>query len=293
MTTTVVQTQGMSEPQPPSVHRRILSSEARRLRAESGETQEQVAAACEFKPASLSRWEKCTSPMKPNVVRTLFTHYGVTGERLEEMVNLAKLSERKRGDGGPRVMPKWFEEFAILERDASRIYELALNTVPGLLQTERYARGVLRAGKLGNDVDDHVKTRMLRKESFGKAEPLELWAIIHEGALGRVVGGREVMAEQLAYLVEMAETTPVTIQIIPNAYGAHMVMNTSFQLLRFNVAPDFGLVYLEHHGGAFYFDAPAAVNQYKDSLDHLIKHALPEDQSVQLIKQVAKDLYSS
>jgi hypothetical protein len=100
------------------------------------------------------------------------------------------------------------------------------------------------------------------------------------------------MAEQLAFLVEMAETTPVTIQVIPNSIGAHMVMGTSFQLLRFKIAPDFGLVYLEHHGGAFYVDATAAVDRYNDALDHLKKQALDEDQSVALIKQVAKDLYS-
>lgn len=281
----------MSRRRPPSVHRRILASEARRLRALSGETQQEVEQACKFKPNSLSRWESCDSPMRPLVVEKLFGHYGVDAAKLGDLVKIAELGDQSRGDA-PGVMPEWFREFSILERDASKIYELALNVIPGLLQTERYARGVLRAGKLGADVEEHVTSRMARKEVFNGEDPLQLWAFIHEGALGRVVGSREAMTEQLDYLVETAETTPVTIQVIPNSLGAHMVMGTSFQLLRFKIAPDFGLVYLEHHGGAFYVDATAAVDRYNEAREHLMKQALDEDQSVALIKKVAKDLYS-
>jgi hypothetical protein len=142
------------------------------------------------------------------------------------------------------------------------------------------------------DVEEHVVARDARKAVFERDEPLKFWTFLHEAVLHRAIGGDRVMAAQLDYLIDVADSPHVTLQVIPNAYGAHAGMITSFQLLRFSVAPQFGLVYLKQLGGAFYYDSPADVELYDSTVRHIIKATLPEEQSVQLIKKIKKEHYT-
>lgn len=290
----VIHTQAMSSTHSrPTVLRRIVGAELRRLRAETGESQSEVEKAVKLNRYALSRYEKGQSSMQAVVADAVFRHYGVTGTRLDNLIELANQS-RKRGwlQDIDVAVPSWFEDFVILERSASEIYELALSAIPGVLQEESYARAMLQGGALGKDVDQAVATRMDRAAHLAVSET-KFWAIIRESALDCAVGGRTVMAAQLEHLIAQAESPNVTIQVIPNEYGAHMSMTTAFSLMRFRQwSPRYGIVYSEKLGGAIYDDDAAEVEVHDNVYRHLIKVALPEDQSVRLIRQTIKDKYS-
>lgn len=275
----------------PTVRRRILASELRRLRAAVGLTQQQAEEAVGLGRASLSRYESCTSSIALPAAKALLTLYGVEGDRLEALLDLAK-GARIRGwlKGFKGVVPIWFEDLVALERDASAIQELTLRVMPGVMQTERYARAVLRAGILGMDVEAQVRARLSRATILDGEKPPEYWVVVCESVLDCLVGGEDVMREQLQHLAELAQRPRITIQVLPNRQGAHPSMGAPFTLLDFDLAPDFSVVYLDYLTGSLYRDEPHEVEQYRRAYRHLIKAALPEDQSLQLITSRAKDL---
>ena len=188
------------------------------------------------------------------------------------------------------MVPEWFEDLVALEGDASAIQELALHYVPGLLQTEDYARAILQAGILGLDVEGLVKARLARASILDRVPPPEYWVVLCESAVDCLVGGREVMHEQLKHLAAMAQRPHITVQVLPNSHGAHPSMTTPFVLLNFDLAPNFSVVYFDYLTGSLYRDEPHEVDQYHRAYRHLIKAALPEDQSYRLIASRLRDL---
>ncbi|HEX6514927.1 MAG TPA: helix-turn-helix transcriptional regulator [Nocardioidaceae bacterium] len=276
----------------PSVQRRILASELRRLRLTHGMTQAEAGAASHLSHDAISRYEGGGSTPGVNDVRQLLTTYGVQGDRLDELLDLARQARRRgrlRGVQGTVWPP--LENLIALERDASSIQELALVAVPGVLQTERYSRAVLAAGDLGADVDQHVKARMARAAAmFDRAEPPRYWVVMRESVLDSAVGGAEVMAEQLDHLAAMAHQRHITVQVIPNSHGAHPSMSGWFSLMRFDIAPEFGVVYTDYLTGSVYRDEPDEVARYADAFERLVAAALPAAQSVEMITR-ARDAY--
>jgi transcriptional regulator with XRE-family HTH domain len=279
----------------PSVRRRIIASELKRLRAESGLTREAVEQAVELRRNALYRYESGESAMQVPVARAIFGFYGVEDEQLKTMVDLVRGSRErgwlKKGQEHGGSVPPWFADFVALERDASEIYELALNIVPGRLQTEGYARAVLQAGVLGANVEEQLSARMARTSRVDAPHAPRYWAIVAEGVLHRVVGGEAVMLDQLQYLLEVSTRPDVTLQILPNGNGAHPSMGSSFVMFRFEVAPQFGVVYTEYLTGSLYRDEPTELGAYDSAYRHLIKSALPEVQSVSLIAKTLKERY--
>jgi hypothetical protein len=231
--------------------------------------------------------------MAPNTARRLFEHFGVEASRVNDLVAIAKSARQKgivqRQTDELSDVPEWFNLFVMLEQEASQMSSLELTLIPGLLQTRKYMEAVLRAGQYGADVDKLAETRIGRQGLLVEDEPLELWAIIHEGALRRVVGSKDVMREQLDHLVTMAARKNVTVQVIPNDFGAHVSMEAGFALMEFRFAPEFMVVYTEHLDEARYREDPPDVKRYVQAYRHLIKAALPEEQSVQLIQKVREE----
>lgn len=274
----------------PTVRRRIFASELRRLRAAASLTQQQAEEAIGLGRASLSRYESCTSSPSVPVAKALLELFGVERTKLDALLDLVK-GARARGwlKGFKGVVPTWFEDLVALERDASTIQELALHAIPGIMQTERYARAVLQAGILGLDVEGVVKARLARAEILRQEKPPEYWVVLCESALDCVVGGPDVMREQLEHLAELAQHPHITIQVLPNSHGAHPSMTSPFIMLDFEIAPDFGVVYLDYLTGSLYRDEPHEVERYRRAYRHLIKSALPEGQSLQLITARAKE----
>ena len=281
----------MSTYQGPTVRRRIVASELRRLRGEGGHKQQDVAKAVGIAPNALSRYEGCVSSMQVPVAENLFRFYGIDGEQLDALLELVRGS-RKRGwlKGFAGVVPEWFEGLIALERDASKVHELAIRVVPGLLQTKAYATAILSAGSRADRLHDHLNIRMNRAELLTKESPPEYWAIICESALHCQVGGPTVMAEQLEHLHAISRLDNVTIQILPNELGAHRSMVCPYMLMRFSLAPNYGVVYLDYLTGSLYLDEPGEIEEYDNAYRHLIKASLSEQESRSLLSNVAKEL---
>lgn len=283
----------MTGTQGPTVRRRILASELKRLRTAKGVTQHVAAAAVEIEQSALSRYEQAKSSMTVHLAESLLHYYDVPQPQLDALVDLVRGS-RKRGWLADVKGRFWepLEDLVALERDASSIQEMAIQIIPGLLQTENYARSILRAGVVGAEVENHVQSRMSRKEILHGDEPVDYWVIVREAALRCAVGGKAVMREQLAQLRTLAAQSNITLQVIPDSSGEHMAMTTPFSILRFDVAPDYGVVYIDYHTGSLYRDEPSEVSQYDRAYRHLIKTALSEKASITMIEATMEDLYS-
>ncbi|WP_199038619.1 helix-turn-helix domain-containing protein [Glycomyces salinus] len=284
----------MAAPSGPTALRRIIGAEMKRLRRESGKTQQDVADALGVFPNALSRYEGGVSSMSNPLAEKLLEIYSVEDDRRAELLDLAKRSRRRRPKGEARA-EVWqpVEDLIALERDASTIQAVSLQPVPGMLQTERYARAMLGRGKLGADVvEDHVQARLARAELLSKEEPVEYWAVLHEAVLRCAVGGPGTMREQLAHIANLAKQPNITIQVLPDSAGEHPAISGPFYILRFPIAPEYGVVYHDYLTGALYLDEPEEVTQYDDAYLHLIKMALSEQASLRFIKKLSQELYS-
>jgi len=120
-------------------------------------------------------------------------------------------------------------------------------------------------------------------------DPLRLWVVLDEAALRRVVGSRAIMRDQLTHLADAAEHAKITLQVLPFGHGAHPGMQGPFTILDFPWPTDPGVVYIEHRSGAFYLEDPAEIKAHTIAFEHLCAHALRPDESVTMIRNVAKE----
>jgi transcriptional regulator with XRE-family HTH domain len=283
----------VSTPSGPTALRRIIGAEMKRLRVASGLTQRQVADQAGIDASAMPRYEGGVSSMSHLLADKLLDIYGVEEDRKVELLDLAKRSRRRRprGEVRPTVWEP-VEDLIALERDASTIQAVAIQPVPGMLQTEKYARAMLGRGKLGADVvEDHVQARLARAALLDGGEPVQYWAVLHEAVLRCAVGGAETMRQQLAHIIELAGRSNITIQVLPSEAGAHPAISGPFYILRFPIAPEYGVVYHDYLTGALYLDEPEEVAQYDDAYLHLIKMALSEQASLRFIKKLSQELY--
>jgi transcriptional regulator with XRE-family HTH domain len=283
----------MSAPSGPTALRRIVGAELRRLRIEKGVTQQEAAKAVGIGSNNLSRYESGVASMSNPVAEKLFEYYGVEAERVAELLELVARS-RRRGQLKDIQGQVWkpVEDLIALERDAATIQAAAMQAIPGLLQTEHYARAMLSYGALGVEaVEDQVQTR-LGRAAILERQDLSYWVVLHEAVLRCAVGGAAVMREQLEHVCEVAKRRNVTIQVLPDNAGEHPAVAGAFTILRFTVAPEYGVVYHDYLTGALYLDEPEEVAQYDDAYLHLIKMALSEKASLAFIKKLSRELFS-
>lgn len=279
----------------PTVGRRQLGSELRRLREASGFTIEDVAQHLECSMSKVSRMETGRVPFRTSDVRVLFDLYGVTDESEQEaLLNFARDS-RQPGwwQSYSDVLPSWFKHRLGLEADATshRTYQTQL--VPGLLQTEDYARAVIRAAHpnaLGEEIERRVSLRLARQTLIEQENAPLLWLILDEAVLRRPVGGARVMKGQLARLREVADMSNITFQVVPFAAGAHASLGSSFTVLRFPDSEDSDVIYVEELTSSFYLDKWDDVQTYCKAFDHLRASALEPSESLTLVDRVNNDL---
>jgi transcriptional regulator with XRE-family HTH domain len=188
-------------------------------------------------------------------------------------------------------LPGWFREWVDEETRAEVLRTFQLVLVPGLLQTEDYARAVI----IGNlpmaseqDVEARVRVRMERQAVLAKDDPLRLWAVVDEAALRRQVGGARIMHEQLTTLLAAIKAPHVTVQVIPYAAGAHAGMQGSFVLMDFPNPADPALVYIDSMAGDLFLEAEADVRRYSLIFDNLRAVALSPADSAGLITTLAE-----
>jgi hypothetical protein len=185
------------------------------------------------------------------------------------------------------VLPHWFEAYVGLEEVATQIRAYEVQFVPGLLQTEDYARAVTLLGHDGappREIERRVRLRMARQSVLDRDDPPNLWAVIDEAVLRRPAGSPAVMHGQLRHLAELAERPNVTIQIIPFQAGGHSAAGGPFSILRF-AEPDLpDIVYLEQLTSALYLDKPEAVDSYLRVMERICMEAATPADSTGIIK---------
>ncbi|HEX6472262.1 MAG TPA: DUF5753 domain-containing protein [Streptosporangiaceae bacterium] len=175
-----------------------------------------------------------------------------------------------------------------IEAEAGTIRTFGLALVPGLLQTEAYAREVLRIGRFSENLDQLLAARLKRQAVLDRTDPPFLWVVLDEFVLHRMVGGPEVMREQLSYLVEVAQRPNVTIQIVPMGRGAYAGLNGYLTVLSFEEGPD--IVYIDDQVGGHLIEEAAKVDACKIRFDQIRASALSQEESLELLKTLLERL---
>jgi transcriptional regulator with XRE-family HTH domain len=277
----------------PTVRRRRLRSELRRLRTERGLTIEEVQERTggDIRISTLSRWETGERSVRPNDLRALLDLYGLTeGDERETLLTLCRQAkERGWWQSYGSAVPGWFQFYVGLESEASAIHQYAAELVPGLLQTADYYRAFLSTAPADADIDPKVRVRLERQERLTATDdPPEYWAVLNEGVIRRTVGSNGTMRDQLARLVELADLPNVTLQVLPFSAGVHPAMDGGFSILGFpDPATDPPVVYLENSAGSMYIEDAPEVDRFGRMLRHIIAKALSPEDSRKLLSVAA------
>jgi transcriptional regulator with XRE-family HTH domain len=284
----------MANAHSPTVRRRRLALELRRLREAAKLTCEEVAERLECSASKISRVETGRVSVSPRDVRDMLEIYGIPEDQRESLVQLARDSRQKGWwqAYSDTIQPQ-FATYLGLESAASeiRIYEVSL--IPELLQTEDYARTVISAGMVNSpreDIERRVALLMARQPALTRADPPKLWAVVDEAALRRRVGGASLMRLQLDFLLGIASLPNVAVQVIPFGGGAHPAMGRPFVVLVFPERADPDVVYLEDLTSALYLEDVNEVDRYNVFFNHLRATALSFDDSSALIASVLKEM---
>jgi transcriptional regulator with XRE-family HTH domain len=278
----------------PTVRRRRLGMELRNLREGAGLTIEGVAQHLECSGSKLSRLETGKGLPRLRDVRDLLDLYKVTDPEQRELLLTMVRESKNRGwwTDYEDVLPAAFETYVGLEESATSIRTFQ-HHVHGLLQTEDYARAMLRAALVAeglDSIDRLVRLRIERQRQLTKEDPVELWAVIDEAALHRKVGGPKVMQGQMQHLMNVSEYPNVTLQVLPFDKGAHPGVIGAFSLIEFPDVTDNDVVYVDSPAGNIYLEKAVDLRRYTLVFDHLRAAALAPDESVELIDDLAKRL---
>ncbi|MER6783714.1 helix-turn-helix domain-containing protein [Streptomyces sp. NPDC000658] len=275
----------------PTVRRRRLGQELRRLRELKGMTAEEVAERLLVSQSKISRLENGRRSISQRDVRDLCGVYEVEDQRMvDSLMEMAKDSRQQGWWHAFGDVP--YSVYIGLETDAASLRVYDPQVVPGLLQTRQYAEALI-SGALPEtahtEIEKRVQVRMRRQERVSSGEnPLRLWSVMDESALRRVVGSRELMRDQLEHLVEQSQLPHVTVQVIPFDMGAHPGLNGQYAILEFPDTADSSVVYIEGVTSDLYLEKPNDVQKYSVMYEHLRAQALNVEQSRQFIADIAK-----
>ncbi|MGW0603404.1 helix-turn-helix domain-containing protein [Streptomyces sp. NPDC002644] len=275
----------------PTVRRRRLGQELRRLREQKGMTAEEVAERLLVSQSKISRLENGRRSISQRDVRDLCGVYEVEDQRIvDSLMQMAKDSRQQGWWHSFGDIP--YSVYIGLETDAASLRVYDPQVVPGLLQTRQYAESLITGAlpeTAASDIEKRVKVRLRRQQRINAQEnPLRLWTVLDEAALRRIVGNRAVMREQLEHLVEQAQLPHVTVQVIPFNLGAHPGLNGQYAILEFPDASDSSVVYIEGVTSDLYLEKPNDVHKYSVMYEHLRAQALNVEQSRQFIEDIAK-----
>lgn len=282
----------MSERRPaPTVGQVVLGRRLQELREAAGIKREEAAQVLRVAPATVRRMEMAEVSLKVPYVQVLLTTYGVSEEETDAFVALTE--EANQPGWWQRfhdVLPEWFSLYVSLEGAAGLIRSYEPHFVPGLLQTEAYARAVMDAGTIGQTgpetIERHVSLRMARQKLLERDNPPHLWVIMDETVLRRPVSiDGAVMREQLDKLLEFGERDRITLQVAEFENGPHPGTYAPFSLFRFTEPELPDMVFTEYLTGALYLDSRTEVSAHLEVLDHMTAHAA----SAQRTKKILRD----
>jgi transcriptional regulator with XRE-family HTH domain len=276
----------------PTMLRRQLGVELRRLRDRAQRTVADVAGELGWSESKLSRIETASTGIRNPDLERLLTLYGVADKERTKLLALSgQARQRAWWEAYGDVLPNAYETYIGFEAEASAIFTYEAQVVPGLLQTSEYANAVIHADAIYDNPDvvgQRVAVRKARQAVLTRDPPPTLWAILDEAVLRRPIGGPDVLRRQMLRLVEASGRPTVTIQVLPFSVGAHRALAGSFIILEFPAAPDPPLVYSEGMTGGVFRSKSEEVNSYRMSFAALRGAALPPDESVELIAAAAR-----
>jgi transcriptional regulator with XRE-family HTH domain len=279
----------------PTVRRRRLGSELRKLREDHSIKLEEVAERLGVAASTLSRIETGKAPTKSVYLTAMLEMYGVTDPAQRQvLVDMAREGHRKGWwSVYDDVLPTGFGIYVGLEAEAAGVRSFEGEVIHGLFQTPDYARAILREVQV-KDSDEQIERlvdlRIKRQESLERNPPLDVWLILDESVVRRTIGGPEVMRGQLARLVEASRKPNVTLQVLPFASGSHAGLRGSFSILEFPERADSDVAYVESVAGIIYLEKEREVKHCAEAFDRLRAAALSPGQSTDLIVEAAKEL---
>ncbi|WP_346269499.1 helix-turn-helix transcriptional regulator [Pseudonocardia sp.] len=273
----------------------MLGTQLRRLREELGITREAAGDAIRASHAKISRLELGRVGFKERDIADLLTLYGVDDaeERDRWMQLVRQANEPNWWHRYTDVLPSWFELYLRLEQAASIIRSYQVQFVPGLLQSEQYARAVIVQGHGGEDaeeIDRRVNLRMTRQKLLTEPDAPRFWAVIDEAALRRAFGSPAVMQEQIGHLLELAEIPSVTIQVLPFSSGGHAAAGGPFTVLRFAERDLPDIVYLEQLTSAMYLEKRPEVEVYLRTMERITVQAETPNASKDMLRSLLDEL---
>ena len=278
----------------PTVRRRRLGAELRRLREAHSLKLEEVAEQLGLAPSTLSRIETGKAPTKSAYLTAMLGMYGVDDPGARKvLVDMAREGHRKGWWSiYDDVLPSGFDIYVGLEAEACGLRSYETDVVHGLLQTTDYALAVLRELR-PRDSDEQLRRvvdlRMQRQQLLEQDPPLDLWLILDEGAIRRNIGGTAVMRPQLEHLVQASRWSNVTLQVLAFGSGAHAGLTGPFSILEFPERSDEDVAYTESVGGMIYMEKDREVRLCAEAFDRMRATALSPAASVELIQQVSRD----
>lgn len=277
----------------PTIRLRRLAGELKRLRVAAGLKQDDVAERTGLDASSIYRIERALNRPQRRTVMTLLSLYGVTDEgRKATLLGWLKDSGQQ---GWFQIyepyLPEQYQTYIGFEYEAESLRNYESLFVPGLLQTEAYARAVI-SGVVptisAEDVQRRVEVRMQRQIVFQRPAPMQLWAIIDEAAIRREVGGPSVMRAQLERLVEASVSPHTRLQVVPFGAGAHPGMPGSCIVMSFADPFDAPLVYLDSLAGDLFLETADDVERFSATFERIAAQALTPAQTKKMIQEAAK-----
>ena len=280
----------------PTVRRRRLGSELRRLREAHSFKLEEAADKLGLAASTLSRIETGKAPTRTAYLATMFEMYGVDDPAQRQVLTEMAREGHRKGWWAvyDDVLPTGFDVYVGLEAEASALRVFEDQVVHGLLQTEAYARTVMNSVRLRRQQPEQigraVELRMQRQRVLTRPDPVKLWCILNEPVISRMIGGPPVMRGQLDRLLEVSEWPHVTLQVLPLSSGVHPALNGPFCILEFPERSDLDVVYSEGVAGHAYLERESEVRSCAEVFDLLRAAALSPADTVKMIGRMADGL---
>ncbi|MDH6111638.1 transcriptional regulator with XRE-family HTH domain [Kitasatospora sp. MAP12-15] len=280
----------------PTVRRRMLGAELRKIREGLAITVDEAADRLGWHQSKVSRVENGRSGVRPHEVGTLLDVYEVTDPQTREALATLARDGKRRVWWQPYsdVLSQRYASFISFEAEAVAARNYQTTLIPGLLQTSEYARAVTRGLQPDtppDQLDALVSVRLARQNAaLRRQDPLKLWAIVDEAALHRVMGNEATMIKQLRHLNEASEEPNITVQVVPLRAGANAGMLGAFVILEFPIRGDLDVVCTESLTSSLYLEQEDDLRKYGQAFDLLRAAALDVEPSRDLIAKTAKDL---
>ncbi|MFC7386291.1 helix-turn-helix domain-containing protein [Sphaerisporangium rhizosphaerae] len=282
----------MSIAHSPTVRLRRLARELRKMREATGLSPEGAAAQLGWSRSKVSRIETGRTRASTADVAQICDLYGTPSSTRAALVELAK--EVRRRGWWTAYADVFTGSYVALEDEASLIHQWEVQLVPGLLQTEDYARTVISVVRPEQydpqEIDRRVMARMARRTLLSRTNAPQLHAVLDEGVLRRRIGSRALMHDQLEALIIAARRPNVTIQVLPYSAGAHAGLEGAFTILSFPDEVDPDVAYIESTAGDVYVESSEQVDRYKVAFERIRDVALIPEESIGLITDTKEQL---